>query len=149
MRRIDQATNNLARALKRDTLKKNGRIDYDKLRKEGDSERFEVDAPVLVRRLAHGVRPESLGPHLQVPALGRGHLVVAHGDQWSPVADEVRPVPDGAEVRVQADAHVAAELSVGRGEVEVPGLVPQLVGGVGLVLAFVARVDRGHVASGA
>jgi len=37
---LDQATNNLARALKRDTLKKNGRIDYDKLRKEGDSERF-------------------------------------------------------------------------------------------------------------
>ena len=33
---LDQATNNLARSLKRDTLKKNGRIDYDKLRKEGD-----------------------------------------------------------------------------------------------------------------
>ena len=37
---LDQATNNLARALKRDTLKKNGRIDYDKLRKEGYSERL-------------------------------------------------------------------------------------------------------------
>lgn len=35
---LDQATNNLARALKRDMLKKNGRIDYDKLRKEGYSE---------------------------------------------------------------------------------------------------------------
>ena len=36
---LDQATDNLARALKRDMLKKNGRIDYDKLRKEGYSER--------------------------------------------------------------------------------------------------------------
>jgi len=36
---LDQATNNLARALKRDTLK-NGRIDYDKLRREGDNERL-------------------------------------------------------------------------------------------------------------
>ena len=37
---LDQAANNLARALKRDMLKKNGRIDYDKLRKEGYSERL-------------------------------------------------------------------------------------------------------------
>jgi hypothetical protein len=37
---LDDATNNLARALKRDILKKNGRIDYEKLRKEGYSERL-------------------------------------------------------------------------------------------------------------
>ena len=37
---LDQATNNPARALKRDMLKKNGRIDYEKLRKEGYSERL-------------------------------------------------------------------------------------------------------------
>ncbi len=37
---LDRAASNLARALKRDMLKKNGRIDYDKLRKEGDSERL-------------------------------------------------------------------------------------------------------------
>ena len=37
---LDYATNNLARALKRDMLKKHGRIDYDKLRKEGYSERL-------------------------------------------------------------------------------------------------------------
>src|SRR6266480_7031687 len=37
---LDHATNNLARALKRDIVKKNGRIDYDKLRKEGYSERL-------------------------------------------------------------------------------------------------------------
>jgi hypothetical protein len=37
---LDDATNNLARALKRDMLKKNGRIDYEKLRKEGYSERL-------------------------------------------------------------------------------------------------------------
>jgi hypothetical protein len=37
---LDHAANNLARALKRDMLKKNGRIDYDKLRKEGYSERL-------------------------------------------------------------------------------------------------------------
>jgi len=37
---LDHTTNNLARALKRDIVKKNGRIDYDKLRKEGYSERL-------------------------------------------------------------------------------------------------------------
>ena len=37
---LDDATNNLARALKRDMLKKDGRIDYEKLRKEGYSERL-------------------------------------------------------------------------------------------------------------
>ena len=37
---LDHATNNLLRALKRDMLKKEGRIDYDKLRKEGYSERL-------------------------------------------------------------------------------------------------------------
>ena len=37
---LDYATTNLARALKRDMLKKDGRIDYDKLRKEGYSERL-------------------------------------------------------------------------------------------------------------
>ena len=37
---LDYATNNLARALKREMLKKDGRIDNDKLRKEGYSERL-------------------------------------------------------------------------------------------------------------
>jgi hypothetical protein len=37
---LDRATNNLARALKRDMLKKDGRIDFEKLRKEGYSERL-------------------------------------------------------------------------------------------------------------
>jgi hypothetical protein len=37
---LNHATNNLARALKREMLKKDGRIDYDKLRKEGYSERL-------------------------------------------------------------------------------------------------------------
>lgn len=37
---LEHATDNLARALKRDMLKKDGRIDYDKLRKEGYSERL-------------------------------------------------------------------------------------------------------------
>ena len=37
---LDKATDNLMRALKRDMLKKGGRIDYDKLRKEGYSERL-------------------------------------------------------------------------------------------------------------
>ena len=35
---LDHATDNLARELKRDMLKKDGRIDYEKLRKEGYSE---------------------------------------------------------------------------------------------------------------
>jgi hypothetical protein len=37
---LDHATDNLARALKRDMLKKDGRIDYDRLRKQGYSERL-------------------------------------------------------------------------------------------------------------
>jgi hypothetical protein len=37
---LDHATNNLLRALKRDMVKKDGRIDYDKLRREGYSERL-------------------------------------------------------------------------------------------------------------
>jgi hypothetical protein len=31
---LDHATNNLLRALKQDMRKKNGRVDYDKLRKD-------------------------------------------------------------------------------------------------------------------
>jgi hypothetical protein len=37
---LDHAASNLMRALKRDMLKKDGRIDYEKLRKEGYSERL-------------------------------------------------------------------------------------------------------------
>ena len=37
---LDHATNNLLRALKREMLKKDGRVDYEKLRKEGYSERL-------------------------------------------------------------------------------------------------------------
>jgi hypothetical protein len=37
---LDRATKNLARALKHDMIKKNGRVDYDKLRREGYSERL-------------------------------------------------------------------------------------------------------------
>jgi hypothetical protein len=37
---LDHAADNLMRALKRDMLKKDGRIDFDKLRKEGYSERL-------------------------------------------------------------------------------------------------------------
>lgn len=37
---LDHATDNLLRALKQDMLKKDGRIDREKLRKEGYSERL-------------------------------------------------------------------------------------------------------------
>jgi hypothetical protein len=37
---LDHATNNLLRAVKRDMLKKDGRVDRQKLRKEGYSERL-------------------------------------------------------------------------------------------------------------
>jgi hypothetical protein len=37
---LDHASKNLLRALKRDMLKKEGRINYDKLRKDGYSERL-------------------------------------------------------------------------------------------------------------
>jgi hypothetical protein len=37
---LDYATNNLLRGLKRDMQKKDGRVDYDKLRKDAYSERL-------------------------------------------------------------------------------------------------------------
>jgi hypothetical protein len=37
---LDHATNNLLRALKKDMMKENGRIDRDKLRKDGYSDRL-------------------------------------------------------------------------------------------------------------
>ena len=37
---VDRATKNLARALKDEMRKKDGRVDYDKLRKEGYSGRL-------------------------------------------------------------------------------------------------------------
>jgi hypothetical protein len=37
---LDHATNNLLRALKQDMLKKEGRVNSDKLRKEGYSDRL-------------------------------------------------------------------------------------------------------------
>jgi len=37
---LDRATKNLARAIKHDMIKKDGRVDYDKLRREGYSERL-------------------------------------------------------------------------------------------------------------
>jgi hypothetical protein len=37
---LECATNNLLAALKKDMLAKEGRVDYDKLRKEGYSERL-------------------------------------------------------------------------------------------------------------
>ena len=37
---LDHATNNLLRALKQDMRKKEGRVDYDKLRKDGYSDRL-------------------------------------------------------------------------------------------------------------
>jgi hypothetical protein len=37
---LDHATNNLLSAVKRKMLKKQGRVDYGKLRKEGYSDRF-------------------------------------------------------------------------------------------------------------
>jgi hypothetical protein len=37
---LDYATNNLLRAVKQKIIKKEGRVDYDKLRKDGYSDRF-------------------------------------------------------------------------------------------------------------
>jgi len=37
---LDHAANNLLRALKRDMLKKGGRVDHEKLRKDGYSDRL-------------------------------------------------------------------------------------------------------------
>jgi len=37
---LDHATNNLLQALKRDMVKKEGRVDSDKLRKDGFSDRL-------------------------------------------------------------------------------------------------------------
>ena len=37
---LDHATNNLLRAVKQKIIKKEGRVDYDKLRKEGYNDRL-------------------------------------------------------------------------------------------------------------
>jgi hypothetical protein len=37
---LDHATNNLLRAIKRDMLNRDGRVNYEKLRKDGYSERL-------------------------------------------------------------------------------------------------------------
>jgi len=37
---LDRATKNLARAIKQEMLKEDGRVDYDKLRRDGYSERL-------------------------------------------------------------------------------------------------------------
>ena len=37
---LDHATNNLLRALKRDMLKRDGRVNHEKLRKDGYSDRL-------------------------------------------------------------------------------------------------------------
>ena len=37
---LDSATNNLLRAVKQDMLKKDGRVDFEKLRKDGYSDRL-------------------------------------------------------------------------------------------------------------
>jgi hypothetical protein len=39
---LDHASNNLLRALKQDIWKKDGHVDYDKLRKDGYSDRLHV-----------------------------------------------------------------------------------------------------------
>jgi len=50
---LDHATNNLLRAVKQRMIKKQGRVDYDKLRKEGYSDR-------LLARLAAASLTESI-----------------------------------------------------------------------------------------
>ena len=96
--------------------------------------------PTSGRAGSRGVRrPQALGADLEARLRDR-HVVVDHGDQRPVLADQAGPVPGHAEVRVEAEAHVAAELA--RPSVKSryhdslqsgsrPGLVAALVGGVG------------------
>jgi hypothetical protein len=56
---LDHATNNLLHALKRDMQEKEGRVDYDKLRKNGYSDRLLTQ---LERVLHYSFLPESYEP---------------------------------------------------------------------------------------
>ena len=79
------------------------------------------------------------------PAAG-GATVVDHGHERPALAHQAGPVPGGALVGVEADAHVAPQRAVGRGEVEVPRLVPPRLGTHGVVAPSAAVSPVGGAA---
>src|SRR2546430_1834155 len=80
-------------------------------------------APVLHRGLAHALRPQTVGAHLERVAAGKRDFVVAHHDEAVLRRNEVRPVPGRLLVGIETEADVPAR-AVGAREVEVPRLVP-------------------------
>ena len=99
---------------------------------DADREGLAADGEVVERRLDRVVGPQPLGADLERAARRDRRLVVDHGHQRTALPDDAGPVPGSApardEVRVQAESHVAAERSGFVGPVEVPGLVPELLG---------------------
>ncbi len=91
---------------------------------EAHTERFETVRPMLERRFARVLRPESLGANLERVAPRQRHLVIAHHDRPRPTGhDHIGPVPRNAGVRVEREAHEPAEAVV-TCEIDVPPLVP-------------------------
>src|SRR2546421_366997 len=80
-------------------------------------------APVLHRGLAHALRPQTVGAHLERVAAGKRDFVVAHHDEAVLGRHEVRPIPGRLLVGIETEADVPAR-AVGAREVEVPRLVP-------------------------
>src|SRR5690606_1708942 len=89
------------------------------------------------------VGPQALRAHLQGPGRRQRDLVVDHRHELPALPHDAGPVPGDALVRVEPAAPVAAQRTVGRGEVEVPRLVPPRLG-PRLVVALVAGVEGGR-----
>ena len=82
---------------------------------EAHAERLEPEAPVLPRRLAQQLGPQTLAPdHEQILSLGWRELVVAHGDHPDVGDDDLRVERGGRTVDRQgertANALVVGEL---------------------------------------
>ena len=109
---------------------------------EPEGERLAPERHVVERRLDGVVGPQALGAQLERAGPRGGHRVVDHRHERAALAHHAGPVPDRALVGVEADADVAAERAVGRGEVEVPRLVPPRLG-TRLVVALVGGGQAG------
>src|SRR5207248_5345222 len=109
------------------------------------AEGLEAQAPVLHRRLAHALGPQSVRPDLERVGARQRDFVIAYDDEPVLGRHDVGPVPRDLLVGVQPEADIAAG-AVGAREVEVPRLVPiEAVGG--FVTAFVGGSALDHGAT--
>ena len=112
------------------------------------------ELPTIERVGADVLGPQTMAADLERRRLRQGHLLVDDRHRRAPgTADHgvvpagPRPRPGGTEVRVQPDADPAADRAVGRAEVEVPRLAPQLLR-PRVVAALVGLRHRGAIRHG-